>query len=457
MSSNKLNPNFINELFRLSFLKRDVNQIIKNHVEYSYLPDDLRQYKKILKSIKNNNSESLLSFGIVAQQHVNDIDVQEAITSIKESDIVSKDSIIEQLEFFIKNQRNKTLNDRIVQLYNEDRIEEAIEFQAKESAEIVNFSLKNETDSFLKLYGDFEKQQKEKQLEREKFEENHKKLPFGIDLLDDITYGGMDLTDTALWIMRSGVGKSTSLRYTGMQACREGHDVLHIQLEGSEQEVYDHYSEMWTQIDYKSLKNGNISEIQMDKIKKRVEQMNMIGNELFIYSFEKFGSVSMIDIRDLVVDYQKLRGKFPDLVIIDYIGLLVTGENKKLDTDPAYEKKKLNRVAELMKNMAVEFNTRVLTAAQTSDIPFQKWNDPDFVIDRSCTEADRTLAKSFAYIFTGNQTIDERKANLLRIYIDKLRNYKIKQEVVKIKTKFDKGRVYDRSATLKMYEKNEKL
>ena len=365
--------------------------------------------------------------------------------------------IVEQLEFFIKNQRFKLLNKKIVELYEQNRLEEAQEFQAKESSDIVKFTLKNETDSFLKLYGDFEGQQKETQLAKEKGEEIHKKIPFGIDMLDDITYGGIDVTDTVLWIMRSGVGKSTALRYIGMNACREGHDVLHIQLEGGKKEVFDHYSAAWTQIDYRTLKNGDIPPLKMTKIKKRIEQMNMMGNELYIYSFEQFGSASMVDVRDLVLDYEKVRGKFPDLIIIDYLALLTTGENRKLDTDPSFEKKRLNRVAELMKNLAVEFNTRILTAQQTKDIPFQNWNDPDFTITRSDTEGDRTLAKSFAYIFSGNQTIDERKANLMRIFVDKLRNYKVKKNIVKIKTKYDKDRFYDRAETLKMYEKSDKL
>ena len=94
---NKLNSNFLNELFRLVFLKKEINEIVKNHVEYSFIPDDLKSYKKILKSIKNNNSNSLPSIGVVSQQHISDIQVQETISSIKEADIVSKDQIINSI------------------------------------------------------------------------------------------------------------------------------------------------------------------------------------------------------------------------------------------------------------------------------------------------------------------------------------------------------------------------
>lgn len=459
--SEKLSYNFINELFRLVFLKKDINSIVKQFVEYNHIPDEWKQYKKILKSIKNNNTEDLISFGVVSQQHINDIDVQEAITKIKEADIVSKDQILEQLEGFIKNQEFKVLNAKIVDLYEQNRIEEAMEFQAQKSVEIVNFSLKKEANRFLKLYGDFHNVQRDRLIKQEEEGKKvHEKVPFSIDILDDITYGGIDKSDTVLWIMRSGIGKSTALRYTAMNACRLGYDVLHIQLEGSRDEVYDKYTEMWTKIPFQDLRKSNIPAIKLPSIEKKIKEMNAIGNELFIYAFEKFEHVTVVEIRELIVEYNKINGKFPDLVAIDYLQLLATGENKKLDTDPAYEKKKLNRVAELLKNIAVEFDTRVLTAAQTSDVPFQQWNDPDFVITRSNTEADRTIAKSFSYIFTGNQTVEESKNNLMRIYIDKLRNYKAKNPLVKIRTAYDKGRFYDRIKSLKslkMYEENNKL
>lgn len=456
--SDKLSQNFIHELFHLTFLKKDINAIVKEFVEYSHIPDEWKQYKKILKSVKNNNTEDLPSFGVVSQQHIDDIDVQEAINKIKNSDVVSKDQILEQLEKFIKNQEFKMLNSRIFDLYKEGRLEEAQEYQAKKSIEIVNFSLKKEANRFMKLFEDFHDIQKERQIEKENEKnKDSRKVPFGIDKLDEMTYGGFDKTDTALWIMRSGVGKSTTLRFTGMKACQMGYNVLHIQLEGSKEEVFDKYTEMWTKINFRDIQKANIPASKMIAIDKRLKEMNTIGKEMFIYAFEKFEHVSMHEIREIILEFQKINGFFPDLIIIDYLQLLMTGENKKLDTDPAYIKIKLNRVAEQMKNIAVEFETRILTAAQTSDIEFKQWNDPDFVITRSNTEADRTLAKSFSYIFSGNQTIEEQKNNLMRIYIDKFRNYKVSQPVFKIKTAYDHGRFYDRMKTLKMYEEKEKL
>jgi len=456
---NQFSETFINELFRLCFLKKEMYEIVKEYVEYEYFPSELLEYKKILKSIKTTQTNSLPSIGVISQQYVEDVDVQEAISKIQKSQVADKDEIKRQLEKFIKFQRFKIMNNRIVEMWqdkNSDRKDEALEYQTKESQEITNFTLNKSKNSFIKLYSDFKTQTKERQLIHERGEDKIEKVPFGIDILDDRTDGGIDAGDTAMWIMRSGVGKSTTLRWTGMYACRLGYNILHIQLEGNKQEVFDKYTEMWTKVKYSDIKIGNFTSKEIEKLSSYIDQMNAKNRELFIYGFEKFGDASMTDVRDLIIDYNKINGKFPDLVIIDSLDLLKTGQNKKIDNDPNWKKEKMKKVAQLMKDICTEFYPlRILTATQASD--FAGWNDPDQVLTRSNTEGDRTLVQPFSYVFTFNSTLEETKSNSGRIYIDKFRNYKIKDAIFKIKTDYDHGKFYDRKKTLELYEKIKNL
>lgn len=454
---NKLSEEFLNELFRLCFLKKDILDIVKEHLKYSDFAEELQIYRHILKSLKATPEDKLPSIGVVSQQYASNIDVQEALTAIKEARIADKDQLLLELETYIKNQRFKVLNKRTVELYQSDRQDEAIELTAKESVQIVNFTLRASKNQFLRVFSDFTTQTKDKQLKHERGEDVSEKVPFGIDILDDKTFGGIDTGDIALWIMRSGVGKSTVLKWTGMYACRLGYDVLHIQLEGSKQEAFDKYSQIWTKLDYKDLKFGDISKEKMDQLKNVVSEMNKVGKELYVYSFEKFGEASIVDVRDIIIEYQKMKGKFPDLIIIDSLDLLRTGENTKIDGDPNWKKDKMQKVAQRMKDIATEFKTRVLTATQSSDVPFSKWNDIDFVMDRSFTEADRTLVKPFSFVFTFNVTMDENKNNVGRVYIDKFRNYKINDPICRIATKYDKGAFYDRKRTMEIMERAKKL
>ena len=455
---NKLSPDFLYEFFRLIFLKKEIYDICQQHVKYEYIPNELQPLKKILKSILNNHSESLPSFGVVSQQYIDDVEVQECIKTIKDTQIVDKEQIIDQLESYIKNQRFKLLNEQIYNLYTskDDRKQEAMDLQAKEAPEIVNFSLKKSNGGFIQIFSDFKSQIKERQISHERGEDKTEKVPFGIDILDDKTDGGIDSGDIAMWIMRSGVGKSTTLRWTGMYCCKLGYKVLHIQLEGNRQEVYDKYAQMWTKARYSDIKVGNFTPQEMEKLEAYIKSKQNANKDLSIYAFEKFGEASMTDVRDLIIDYIKVYGYNPDLVIIDSLDLLKTGKNKKIDNDPNWKKEKMKGVAQLMKDVCTEFYPmRILTATQSGD--FAEWNNPDKYLTRSNTEGDRTLVQPFSYVFTFNATMEEEKANSGRIYIDKFRNYKLKDRIFKIKTDYDKGNFYDRKKTLEMYEKSSNL
>jgi hypothetical protein len=101
-----------------------------------------------------------------------------------------------------------------------------------------------------------------------------------------------------------------------------------------------------------------------------------------------------------------------------------------------------------MKNIAVEFNTRLITATQASSVDPQLLNDPKFVMTRYNVSEFKNIAEPFSYFFTLNQTKDEYINNLMRIYIDKCRKYKGGQTVT-IHTNYSDGCFYDAIKTRK--------
>ena len=449
----QLSENFLYELFRLCFLKKSVIEVVREHLKYQYIPKELKELKFILQSIlaQYELSNGLPSYGVISQQFIDNIDVQLALEKIKKSEIVDNELILKQLFNFIKDVKFKLLFEQIVENYNSDKKEDAYKLFVDGAEEVSSFSLKNSNDQFLKVFGDYERRIRESQIMRETGADFKEKLPFGIDILDLISEGGLDKTDTALWIMRSGVGKSTVLRWTGMYACRLGYDVLHIQLEGGKKEVFDKYTQIWTGSNYSEVKWGSVSKEKEISIKKVLENFQNRQRDLYIYSFEKFGEASMLDVRELLVEYNKIKGKFPDLILLDSLDLVASGVSKKVDTDPSFKKEKLQACAQRFKDICVEFNMAGITATQTSNIPKERWNNPDFTITREHTEGDKTLVKPFSFVFTGNQTLDEEKKNYARINIDKARFYSKKDSVYPICQAFDFGKFYDKKRTLKEF------
>lgn len=453
--SNKLTDNFLLELFKLAFLKQPVLESVVTHLKYEFIPIELAHYKKVLKSIVNiyKVSGKLPTYGAVSQQHNLDPDVQELLKDIKDCHVADSEIIFDQLEEYIKSIRFQILSDQIYDLYTEGRKEEAITLSAKESEGIANFSIRNDNGKYLRLFKDFTEQQRARRVDEE--EEVSEKVPFGIDFLDDLTHGGIDITETALIIARSGIGKSTSLKWTGFYAARLGYDVLHIQLEGSEKEAYDKYAQVWTGLSYTNIRTGNIPQKEFEGFEKAAKMMNNKGKELTIYSFEKFDDVTMSDIRDITLEYERINGKVPDLIVIDSLDLVHPGDGLKYGVDTQSIKMKLQNSAKRMKNLTVELKTRILTATQTGDVPPTIWNDPDKVITRNNTEGDKTLVKPFSYVYTLNQTDDELKMKEMRIYIDKFRNYSVGNKIYKICTHYENGRFYDKKRTAKKYLKQD--
>lgn len=448
----KLNSNFIAELFKLMLVDLSTMKICSTYLNFKLIPKELGGFKVVLKEALDQfeKYDKLPSVGSIAQKYNDNLVVQDTIKEIKNAQLVDKEVVIDQLESYIRDTEFQILNKRVYDLYNEGKKDESIRLNSEESQRILSISLRKSGGKFKRIFRDFSEIIQEN---KKSDEENTygRKIPFGIDKLDELTLGGAELGDTVLWIMRSGVGKSTVLRYQGMSAAMIGVPVLHVQLEGGMKNVTNKYTQMWTNQSYNTIRKGDIPEKEWKKIQKTLKEMNSFERDIDVYSFEKFEDATVLDVRNLILEYEKIYGYFPKLLIVDSLDLLLTGNNK-LDSDPKYKKDRLQTCAQKLKNIAVEFDLVCTTATQTGDIPIEIWNNEDRVIDRSNTEGDRTLVKPFSFVFTGNMTIEEKQKKLARIFFDKTRDVKNNNEVVYIATNYEKGRFYDRAKSMLIEE-----
>jgi hypothetical protein len=230
-----------------------------------------------------------------------------------------------------------------------------------------------------------------------------------------------------------------------------GYDVLHIQAEGSEEEAFDKYTQVWSAQSYNNVKYGNIDQDMKDKLDKIVRQMRSKERDIFIKAYEQFDEVSCMDIRNLVVDFEKVKGKYPDLILIDYLSLIHPGDGNKYGIDTMSIKMKKENTARKLKNIATEFRTRIVTAEQADGIDKEKWNNPDWCMSRHNVAGAKGLADSFSYFITLNMTEDEEENGIMRLYLDKLRNYHPSNKVVKIATNYMNGRFYDSKRTIELF------
>lgn len=449
----KLNPGFMAEIFKLMFSDEVIMRIASEYLKYELIPKEWVGYKFILREaiIQYTEKNKLPSIGAICQKLCDEDVVQLAAKEIKKAALIDREIAIDQLQSFVKETEFELLSRKVHDLYEEGKKEEAIRVNAEESQRILEMSFRSESGGFQSVFGGFHERMVERRMDAATITEKPVKIPFGIDRLDDISFGGMEIGDTTLWIARSGTGKTTVLKWHGYSAAIRGVPVLHIQLEGGVKACMQIYDQLWSAQSYSDIKSGNISPKDRKKIEQAIKEVKELSSDIEVYGFKKFGQASMSDVRQLCYDYFNTHGKFPGLMILDSLDLVKTGISKKIDSDPDHKKEKLQTCAQLLKNLADEIGAPIITATQTSDVPFEVWNNPDKVIDRSYTEGDKTLVKPFSFVFTLNMTIEEKANATARIYVDKLRDYKESQEVITIATNYDKRRFYHRGRTMEMY------
>lgn len=449
----KLNPGFMAEIFKLMFSDEVIMRIASEYLKYELIPKEWVGYKFILREviIQYTEKNKLPSIGVICQKLCDEDAVQLAAKEIKKAALIDREIAIDQLQSFVKETEFELLSRKVHDLYEEGKKEEAIRVNAEESQRILEMSFRSKSGGFQSVFGGFHERMVERRMEGDAASEKPVKVPFGVDRLDDVSFGGMEIGDTSLWIARSGVGKSSILKWHGYSAAIRGVPVLHIQLEGGIKACMQIYDQLWSAQSYSDIKSGNISSKDRKKIEQAIKEVKELSSDIEVYGFKKFGQASMSDVRQLCYDYFNAHGKFPGLVILDSLDLVKTGISKKIDSDPDHKKEKLQTCAQLLKNLADEIGAPIITATQTSDVPFEVWNNPDKVIDRSYTEGDKTLVKPFSFVFTLNMTIEEKANATARIYVDKLRDYKESQEVITIATNYDKRRFYHRGRTMEMY------
>lgn len=449
----KLNPGFMAEIFKLMFSDEVIMCIASEYLKYELIPKEWSGYKFILREaiIQYTEKNKLPSIGAICQKLCDEDAVQLAAKEIKKAALIDREIAIDQLQSFVKETEFELLSRKVHDLYEEGKKEEAIRVNAEESQRILEMSFRSKSGGFQSVFGGFHERMIERRMESDTVSEKPVKVPFGVDRLDDVSFGGMEIGDTTLWIARSGTGKTTVLKWHGYSAAIRGVPVLHIQLEGGAKACMQIYDQLWSAQSYSDIKSGNISPKDRKKIEQAIKEVKELSSDIEVYGFKKFGQASMSDVRQLCYDYFNTHGKFPGLVILDSLDLVKTGISKKIDSDPDHKKEKLQTCAQLLKNLADEIGAPIITATQTSDVPFEVWNNPDKVIDRSYTEGDKTLVKPFSFVFTLNMTIEEKANATARIYVDKLRDYKESQEVITIATNYDKRRFYHRGRTMEMY------
>ena len=175
----------------------------------------------------------------------------------------------------------------------------------------------------------------------------------GWPAMDRKLFGGFNRGELNIFAGGSGAGKSLFLANIGVNMAEKGLNVIYLTLELAERLVSMRLDSMTTGIASRDVFK-NIDEVEM--------KVKMIGKKSGAIQVKYMPSGKTAnDVRSYIKEYEIKTGKKVDVLLIDYLDLLMPASTK-VSAENLFIKDKY--VSEELRNLAMELNTVFVTAAQ---------------------------------------------------------------------------------------------
>jgi len=186
-----------------------------------------------------------------------------------------------------------------------------------------------------------------------KIKDNNGQVSTGWKSVDDKLFGGMNRGELNIFAGGSGAGKSLFLANLGINWALAGLNVVYLTLELSEGLVAMRMDAMVTGMATREIFK-NLDDVEM--------KVKMIGKKSGTYQVKYMPSGKTAnDIRSYLKEYEIKTGRKVDVLLVDYLDLLMP-MSKKISPADLFIKDKY--VSEELRNLAVEKNCVFVTAAQ---------------------------------------------------------------------------------------------
>jgi archaellum biogenesis ATPase FlaH len=178
-------------------------------------------------------------------------------------------------------------------------------------------------------------------------------LKTGWDTVDKRLFGGMNRGELNIFAGGSGAGKSLFLANLGVNWALQGMNVVYLTLELSEELVSMRIDSMITEIPSRDIFK------QIDEVEMKVR---VIGKKAGTYQVKYMPSGKTAnDIRSYMKEYEIKMGRKVDILLVDYLDLLMP-QSRKISAENLFVKDKY--VSEELRNLAMEKQCVLVTAAQ---------------------------------------------------------------------------------------------
>lgn len=228
------------------------------------------------------------------------------------------------------------------------------------------------------------------------------KIPFDIEVMNEITNGGVTRKTLNIFIGGTHAGKTLAMCHFAAAHYMAGYKVLYITMEEAEEKIR-------YRIDA-NLMNANMDDIprmSKDAYLARVDKIkaNTIG-DLRIKEYPT-GAASVANFRFLLNELKIKENFVPDIIYIDYLNICASDRFGKIDNLYSYNK----AIAEELRGFAKESDVALFTATQLNREGF-KDSDPD--MGDVSDSFGVPMTADFAVILIGSEDLDRMEQLIVK-------------------------------------------
>jgi len=234
------------------------------------------------------------------------------------------------------------------------------------------------------------------------------KIPFDIDLLNEVSNGGLSKKTLNIILAGTGVGKSMFMCHCAAGNLRDNKNVLYITLEMAEERIAERIDANLMGVTIDEVR-GYEKEIYDKKIARLRENYK---GKIVIKEYPTTGAGAN-HFRFLLQELKVKKNFIPDIIYIDYLNICMSARIKYGAGVNSYTYVKA--IAEELRGLAVEFNLPVVSATQTTRSGF---TSSDLGLEDTSESFGLPATADFMFAIISTEEIEE----LNQILIKQLKN-----------------------------------
>lgn len=417
----RLSDDFLYELVQYTLENKENFDLVFSELGWNLDYVGSKEVKRLLLEIRKyrNKKNKVPNINYLESKFTRNEEVSDFLDELRtysRSNPIDEESTVSTLEEFIRRTRFANLYREMGEAYNDGNQQKAFDIFEIGTQKITNFTFsRNRVEE---IFGGFDNRMTSRIMDANT--ELDFRIPFCVEQMNYYTQGGGEAGEFYMALGDTGTGKSIFLVSNGVEAARRGYNVLHVQAEGTKKQIEQRYDSCWTGLTSNQLKH--IADMPQDEWEERTTKydrvIRSVSGEIYVESFTSFEERPKVaQVRELLKNFRK-RGIKIHLVLLDYLELFDPLTNRWED-----ETQRQGFVARNFKDIAVEFNCVVGTVTQMQRVDKDAKNSPDWVAERDNIGGAYEKVRPTDLFFTFNQTKDEKKKGIARVFFDKGREH----------------------------------